>query len=49
MDVLGQLQYVGVPSDDKLVINTSVFPSGVYVLRVTLRDGAVRTTRVVKR
>ena len=35
MDVLGQLQYVGVPSDDKLVINTSFFPSGVYILTIT--------------
>ena len=30
-------------------VNTSGIPSGVYVLRVTLRDGTVRTTKVVKR
>ena len=30
-------------------IDMSAVPSGVYVLRVTLTDGAVRTTKVVKR
>jgi hypothetical protein len=30
-------------------VNTSALPSGMYVLRVTLRDGAVRTEKVVKR
>ena len=30
-------------------VNTSKLPSGVYVLRVTLRDGAVRTEKIVKR
>jgi len=30
-------------------VNTSGIPSGVYVLRVTLTDGAVRTVKVVKR
>ena len=30
-------------------VNTSALPAGVYVLRVTLRDGAVRTEKVVKR
>ena len=33
----------------KTTVNTSALPSGVYVLRVTLRDGAVRTTKIVKR
>ena len=33
----------------KTTVNTSGIPSGVYILRVTLRDGTVRTTRVVKR
>ncbi len=33
----------------KTTVNTSALPSGVYILRVTLRDGAVRTTKVVKR
>ena len=32
-----------------LTVNTSAIPSGVYVLRVTLTDGAVRTVKVVKR
>ena len=32
-----------------LTVNTSAIPSGLYVLRVTLTDGAVRTTKVVKR
>ena len=31
-----------------LTVNTSAIPSGVYVLRVTLTDGAVRTVKVVK-
>ena len=30
-------------------VNTSALPPGVYVLRVTLRDGMVRTMKVVKR
>ena len=30
-------------------VNTSDIPSGVYVLRVTLTDGTVRTTKIVKR
>ena len=29
-------------------IDMSAVPSGVYVLRVTLTDGAVRTVKVVK-
>ena len=33
----------------RTTVNTSGIPSGVYVLRVTLRDGAVRTVKVVKR
>ena len=33
----------------KTTVNTSALPSGVYVLRVTLRDGGVRTMKVVKR
>ena len=30
-------------------VNTSSLPSGVYILRITLRNGAVRTEKVVKR
>ena len=30
-------------------VTTSDIPSGVYVLRVTLTDGTVRTTKIVKR
>ena len=30
-------------------VNTSDIPSGLYVLRVTLTDGTVRTTKIVKR
>ena len=30
-------------------VNTSALPSGVYILRITLRDGSVRTEKVVKR
>ncbi|MBQ3740162.1 MAG: T9SS type A sorting domain-containing protein, partial [Bacteroidales bacterium] len=30
-------------------VNTSDIPSGVYVLRVTMTDGTVRTTKIVKR
>ena len=29
-------------------VNTSALPSGVYILRITLRNGAVRTEKVVK-
>ena len=31
------------------MVTTSDIPSGVYVLRVTLTDGTVRTTKIVKR
>ena len=30
-------------------VTTSDIPSGVYVLRVTLTDGTVRTVKVVRR
>ena len=33
----------------KTTVNTSALPSGVYLLHVTLRDGTVRTEKVVKR
>ena len=32
-----------------ITVNTSAISSGVYILRVTLTDGAVRTVKVVKR
>ena len=40
--------FASLPSP-KTTVNTSALPSGVYILRVTLRDGAVRTVKVVKR
>lgn len=49
MDVLGQLQYVGVPSDDKLVINTSVFPSGVYILTITSNKKEKKQIKILKK
>ncbi|MBR0304495.1 MAG: T9SS type A sorting domain-containing protein [Bacteroidales bacterium] len=30
-------------------VTTSDIPSGLYVLRVTMTDGTVRTTKIVKR
>ena len=50
-DAFGRNIPVGANNHSPLqtTINTSKLPSGVYVLRVTLRDGAVRTTKVVKR
>ncbi|MBR4917818.1 MAG: T9SS type A sorting domain-containing protein [Bacteroidales bacterium] len=33
----------------KTTVNTSALPPGMYILRVTLRDGAVRTEKIVKR
>ena len=36
-------------SPQQTTVNTSDIPSGVYVLRVTLTDGTVRTTKVVKK
>lgn len=51
-DAFGRITMVGtlasLPSQ-QTTVNTSSLPSGVYVLRVTLRDGTVRTTKVVKR
>lgn len=36
-------------ASQQTTVNTSALPSGVYILRVTLRDGTVRTEKVVKR
>ena len=51
-DAFGRITMVGtlasLPSQ-QTTVNTSSLPSGVYVLRVTLRDGGVRTMKVVKR
>ena len=49
LDVLGQLQYMGVPSDDKLVINTSVFPTGVYILTVTSNQKEKNQIKILKK
>ncbi len=35
-------------SPQQTLVNTSALPSGVYLLRVTLTDGTVRTAKVVK-
>ena len=50
-DAFGRNIPVGANNHSPLqtTINTSKLPSGVYVLRITLRDGGVRTTKVVKR
>ena len=36
-------------ASQQTTVNTSALPSGVYILRITLRNGAVRTEKVVKR
>ena len=51
-DAFGRITMVGTlasPPSPTYTVDLSSLPSGVYVLRVTLRDGAVRTTKVVKR
>ena len=50
-DAFGRNIPVGANNHSPLqtTINTSALPSGVYILRVTMRDGGVRTTKVVKR
>ena len=51
-DAFGRITMVGTlasPPSPTYTVDLSSLPSGVYILRVTLRDGAVRTTKVVKR
>ena len=50
-DAFGRNIPVGANNHSPLqtTINTSKLPSGVYVLRITLRDGGIRTMKVVKR
>ena len=54
MDIFGRITMVGTqslasPPSPKYTVDLSSLPSGVYILRVTLRDGSVRTEKVVKR
>ena len=51
-DAYGRITMVGTlasPPSPTNTVDLSSLPSGVYVLRVTLRDGTVRTKKVVKR
>ena len=52
MDMFGRITMVGTlasPPSPTYTVDLSSLPSGVYVLCVTLHDGGVRTTKVVKR
>ena len=51
-DAFGRITMVGTlasPPSPTYTVDLSSLPSGVYVLRITLRDGGVRTTKVVRR
>ena len=53
-DMFGRITMVGTqnlaaPPSPKYTVDLSSLPSGMYLLRVTLRDGTVRTEKVVKR
>ena len=51
-DAFGRITMVGTlasPPSPTYTVDLSSLPSGVYVLRITLRDGGVRTMKVVKR
>ncbi len=51
-DAFGRITMVGTlasPPSPTYTVDLSSLPSGVYVLRITLRDGGVRTMKVVKK
>jgi photosystem II stability/assembly factor-like uncharacterized protein len=54
MDMFGRITMVGTqnlasPPSPEYTVDLSSLPAGLYLLRVTLRDGTVRTEKVVKR
>ena len=48
-DIMGRLVASPSPAGEQVVFDTGTLPQGVYLVRALLRDGGVRTGKVVVR
>jgi hypothetical protein len=46
-DITGRLVNSQSPMDNRVVFDTGVLPSGVYLVRALLKDGGVRTGKMI--